>query len=777
MWIYFDLPATTYYFYFGLFLLLAGFYVAANTCFSRQRYLLIQKIIYLTSCSVLILIACLHADNLHSYGPLVADTIHAIYQTSITEISGYVNQYVSAQAIIIAIFWVCLSVLTGVFLLPIPLSGNRHWSVLATGLIIGIAMVFFGKHDAANLITEASEYQKALSDFTGSRKQVLSKPEYANASSKFEGNIIVVLGESSTRHHFGIYNYVRNTTPLLDEIKHELNIFTDMISTHSHTIPSLSEALTFGGRESQKKTNELADIINVAKRAQFQTAWLSNQNAVGVWDNLVAAIGRQADVVKYHDPASGTQRERSVFDMELINSTKQLLTQNNHKRNLLFLHLMATHFPYCEIVPSDFAQDFVGYDNITMDYSVMGFHLMNMKKHRGMEGARQLMYAGDCYDRAVRYVDFTLRELIESLRSKTQPTLLIYISDHGEAPILGTGHESRMHSHFHVEIPFFTWANDAYKKQYSEKVQSIASNVDKPGSLVDFSYYLSDIAGISSIQNVEKRSIFSPGYEAFTRKTLHGKVGYDTFDEKADYSERTRGNLNAIKNKYGTQKFSKVWAHRVNTIGSMLESKELFSGIEMDLVFDIEKQQFFVYHPPAQNVGLNLQTHLRQDNGKTRYWFDWKNANAQNFKLALARLENLDKIYNLKDRIILESGTRNKSFSVFQKNGWHTSYYLPTNKILKCIKNCNESEKVALAKKLLNNRRHNGYDTVSFDYRLLDFFDTYLDKALEKNITQVYTWSHHTDISNKNAVEQLEKFINHPRIGVVLVNYPSPFDL
>jgi len=777
IWIYFSIPAATYYLYFGLFIFTLGMHVSINTFLKNLKSKQINKIVYLLFCTALISIACLHADNTSTYGPFVADSINAVYQTSTTELLGYLQEYVSASAIIIAVLWIAVTVLTGISLPELPTLNKQVIAVIAAGIVVGTLMVYVGKDELLMMVSQAAEYKQTLSEFSDSREQVMDSPEYSDIKSDFEGNIIVVIGESSSRHHFGLYNYVRNTTPRLDEIENELYLFSDIISTHSHTVQSLTDALIYRSRTERKKIQELADVVNIAKKANFYTAWLSNQNAVGIWDNQVAAIGRQADLVKYHDPASGTQKKRSVFDMALVQSTQNVLSDKKHNRKLLFVHLMATHFPYCEMMPSDFAKDYVHYDGVKMDYSMMGFHLMSAKQERGMPAAIALMQSGDCYDRAVRYVDSVVRELIESARGRKEPTLLVYFADHGEAPMLGTGHESRMHSHFHVEIPFFVWANTSYKQKYSVKMKNLKNNINKPGSLLDFSYYLSDAEDIKGISAIKSRSIFSAEYQSFDRKTLHGAVGYDTFDKGADYSERTRGNLNQVKAKLGEKKYSKIWAHRVDTMGSMMEAKDLFAGVEMDLVFDSAKKQFFVYHPPAPNLGLGLESQLKQGSDKIRYWFDWKNASKDNFKLALERLESLDRKYKLKDRIILESGILEKSFGMFKKSGWNTSYYLPTDKGIECVKTCSAQQKEKLASEFLHNRHKFGYRTVSFDFRLLEFFDKFMAKELNRENVEVYTWDQGIDISDESAVEKLEPYLNNSNVGVILVNFPSPFDV
>lgn len=51
---------------------------------------------------------------------------------------------------------------------------------------------------------------------------------------------------------------------------------------------------------------------------------------------------------------------------------------------------------------------------------------------------------------------------------------------------------------------------------------------------------------------------------------------------------------------------SKIWAHRVNSIEKYEEARDLFSGVELDLVFNDLNNSFDVNHPPAKIINLNL---------------------------------------------------------------------------------------------------------------------------------------------------------------------------
>ena len=55
---------------------------------------------------------------------------------------------------------------------------------------------------------------------------------------------VIIIGESTTRTHLGLYGYYRNTTPLLKEKSDELLIYDNVQAPHTLTISSLGKTLT-----------------------------------------------------------------------------------------------------------------------------------------------------------------------------------------------------------------------------------------------------------------------------------------------------------------------------------------------------------------------------------------------------------------------------------------------------------------------------------------------------------------------------------------------------
>ena len=73
--------------------------------------------------------------------------------------------------------------------------------------------------------------------------------------------LVVVIGESHTRHHMSLYGYGRDTNPLLSAQKSRLNVYRDVVSPQVHTIPVLRAALTFADHEHPEKLTEQPSLF------------------------------------------------------------------------------------------------------------------------------------------------------------------------------------------------------------------------------------------------------------------------------------------------------------------------------------------------------------------------------------------------------------------------------------------------------------------------------------------------------------------------------------
>jgi len=713
---------------------------------------------------VSVVICNLHLQNESNYGSFISESMIAIFQSNLFEMFSYIDQFATIQVLYVALVWLLLIYLSYFYAVKCSKKSQQLILPMVSG-VLSMAATYAYSADIRMLLAEAESYSDVLNKFSESREGFQRDFEARNISSDFDGNIILVIGESTTRHHMSIYNYFRNTTPKLKERQKDIVVFNDIISTHSHTTQSLSDALVLNNRINRDSIYNKADLINVIKKAGFTTSWLSNQNATGVWDNVVSVASREADNVKFHSSSYGREFFRDVYDHALVDTLRETLNKNS-TRQFVVMHTMAGHFPYCGLLPEEFMSKTNSFE-VKIDEAVYGMALSGLSNNPNKEEiTKQYRESVDCYDSAMIYIDSMLSEIMDEVSQLDKPSLVVYVADHGEAPLLNSGHESRMHSHFHVEVPFIVYPNEAYKTLYPEKFKSMKNNVDEKGSLIDLSYTLLGMLNVQGVDEANTRNITSNDYIDFNRATMHEKVLYDTYGESSDQVERTRGALAQLD--LGSKQ--KVWAHRINTLGSLMQAADIFDGVEMDIFFD---KKLKIYHPPIKDVGLTYETMLSMDNGKRKYWLDVKNLTNDNKQDILFQLNALDKKYELKKRTLFETDNIEAAGSL-TKDGWHVSYYLPTDRGVSALISEEEKQKYAsfVKAKLLTNN----VGALSFDVRLMPIYKDYLIDFVKRNELKVYVWNHRLRVDRIDSLPGIKEFVDRSDIDAMLVNFPSAFD-
>ena len=152
-----------------------------------------------------------------------------------------------------------------------------------------------------------------------------------------------------------------------------------------------------------------------------------------------------------------------------------------------------------------------------------------------------------------------------------------------------------------------------------------------------------------------------------------------------------------------------------------METKDIFAGVEIDVVFNVGKGAFFVYHPPVADIGLSLEEYLKAANSQPalRIWFDWQNASPELFHAALTELLRLDRLFNLKRRIVVGSAYDQvfPDLRELRQQGFFHSYYLPTDEIIPCAESGPTARCEELAGSIDRTATLVGADAISFDAR------------------------------------------------------------
>lgn len=384
---------------------------------------------------------------------------------------------------------------------------NFRFTILIIGGIFISIYIINKKTKALNIAYTSIDAYKSYHEMQDIFKNDLGQSEsdhFFNIKSEdHEQTYVLVIGESTTSRNMSLYGYERETNPLLEEIKDELLVFNDVISPHAHTIPSLNKALSFSNYENEEDYN-LGSLIQVMNAANFETYWLSNQKPLGLYENMITLLSKASDQQVF---LSEDNHQYGAYDEYLLDPLNELLSQSVNKK-FIIVHLMGTHSVYKHRYPSKY--DFFNDIPKTKFPSDKATEMINT------------------YDNALRYNDFVVREIIESVRKEKTNAYVIYLSDHGEEvfqDIDFVGHSEHRGSRTMFEIPFLVWLSEGFRKSDS-KNHLYENYLDRKYLTDDLIHSILDLSQVKLNLFKPERSIFNSNFKT-RQRIIKGTIDYD----------------------------------------------------------------------------------------------------------------------------------------------------------------------------------------------------------------------------------------------------------
>ena len=207
-----------------------------------------------------------------------------IFDTNYFEILENISDYLSFSLISI-LFLVLLTI--SIFIIFFKFEKFKNINSFYSVLIIFCLFITLSKERSRQILYENNIFSKFTISFSKYKKLVnkFEKLEYANITNLNNINInpnykeneihVLILGESTSSVHLQLYDYFRETNPLLTQIKDELYIFNDVVSPHSNTISVMSKLLTLSN--SVQEIHDSKNLIQYVKKSGYKTYWISNQ--------------------------------------------------------------------------------------------------------------------------------------------------------------------------------------------------------------------------------------------------------------------------------------------------------------------------------------------------------------------------------------------------------------------------------------------------------------------------------------------------------------------
>lgn len=338
---------------------------------------------------------------------------------------------------------------------------------------------------------------KTLFSYSAPRdlKQYLQNPsiEKVNEGPK---NIVMVIGESFSKHHSSLYGYEKNTNPTLSKLREDslLFVFENIKSAELTTILSFQCLMSTYRPEFKQNVNwyECVTFPEIISKTNYNSIWISNQSRDGMFDNVISKYAELCDTsIWVGNKFAGIKKtDLDELVLEKIKDIEKYLSKNN----IFIIHLMGSHYAFKSRYPEKYD---VFKPNVYEDY----------KEHQRSTLAE--------YDNSILYNDYVVSEICKSFEN--EETIILYFSDHGldvyNSDVNYVGHPRSIDSLSVAagrDIPFMIYASPQYQKNFPDKMHQIKTTLSKSFRTDDVLYTIMDIMGVKFADNddVNKYSLF-----------------------------------------------------------------------------------------------------------------------------------------------------------------------------------------------------------------------------------------------------------------------------
>ena len=342
-------------------------------------------------------------------------------------------------------------------------------------------------------------------------------------------NVVFIIGESLQRNFMSLYGYYLPTTPNLQALEQSGNLiaFSDVVSPGAKTNDVLKYVLNFGNYESEKQHPWSAnlDIVNLARLANYETFWISNQERYGQW---AVASGASAQMTDHSDFTNQIPVYKYAYSLDEVmlpsiknfksGARKSPLARKDEssaaevggaqeKDKFFILHLMGSHPSYEFRYPKSFAK----------------FSAADISREPLDEGQKKELAH---YLNTVAYNDFIVSEIYKIFASDN--TLIVYFSDHAQSLYQYRG--KLIHggiNRFTLEIPLIFMASDKFKEQNADLWARIAAAKDRPFLNDDLIHAIAEILEMTDLPEYDPaRSVINADFNASRPRIIEG-VDYD----------------------------------------------------------------------------------------------------------------------------------------------------------------------------------------------------------------------------------------------------------
>jgi heptose-I-phosphate ethanolaminephosphotransferase len=320
---------------------------------------------------------------------------------------------------------------------------------------------------------------------------------------EFDGEIVglVLVGESATRIHHGIYGYFRDTTPRLQAISSDLLIFDKAEAVASATTRALLGAFSFLDNQRGYLIDYTCSIFDILNEANFKTFWLTNS----VIESIIAFSGADAFVrlinsnVQRYEDVNIADEKGKYLDGATLPLFRDILASSRSNKGI-FVHFNGSHMHYVNRYPSEFSR--------FRDYP-------DDPRRPWLSPAKKNLI--DQYDNSILYTDYIIAEFIEAIKDRGGASFVLYFSDHGEEVYDTQDFFGRVDKRVEktpsiMKIPLILWLSDEYKTRFPEIAETARTNQHKDFVLDDLFWTMIDLYDLTFDGFRPDKSIVNKAY-------------------------------------------------------------------------------------------------------------------------------------------------------------------------------------------------------------------------------------------------------------------------
>ncbi|MHC5308591.1 lipid A phosphoethanolamine transferase [Myroides sp. LJL116] len=289
---------------------------------------------------------------------------------------------------------------------------------------------------------------------------------------------VLIIGETSRADNWSLYNYHRDTNPLLSQ-QDNLIVFQDVLTQSNATHKSVSILLSDVGAQDYDQIYTRKGIFEAFKQSGFKTICLSNQAEN---NSFIEYFTKQADLfytIRQTDPT--TRITQNAWDQDLLPLLKQYIDTTTEDL-FIVLHTYGSHFNYSQRYKEEFSV--FQPDHVT----------------KVDVGHKETLV--NAYDNTILNTDNFIYQTIQTLDLYPYISTIMYISDHGEDLFDDQRnrflHSSPTPTYYQLRVPMLVWYSQNYKLENPQKVDQLLNNQSTPISSNAVFHTIVDLANITT---------------------------------------------------------------------------------------------------------------------------------------------------------------------------------------------------------------------------------------------------------------------------------------